>query len=326
MKAYLNKLWQKKDLSSHEVEKFFTYVQQGHIDELQLAAFLSSLQTKGTTSEELFGAYSYLTKEMIPPLGDTYCVHVMGTGKTDKPFNISTCAALIASKEVPIVKQASRAIYSSCGCADIIDALGLKVDSIALAKKSLREKGISFLHPNLLHPMLSEVINIRRSLQMPTIFDLVIPFLPFSTAKRHLIGLYSLKSYEIMEEFLDKIGDVGHILCLYGTNNLDEISLSAPTKIIEKKGAKISTYTFSPAHVGLEERKLPKMKNSWDSSQIIIDILQNKQGPYLDIAALNAGAILYIGERAASIEEGYYLAKELLQEGCYDSQLKTKLT
>jgi anthranilate phosphoribosyltransferase len=308
MRTYLNKVIRKKDLTHQEISTLLTELTQGHFDEMQIAAFLAALACKGITADELLATWSFFQSQ-IDPISSYPSVQVMGTGKTEKPFNISTCAAIIASVQIPILKVAARAINSSSGCADILEALGCSLSDLKKEKLS-RMRVIS---PYELHPIFATVAPLRRSLQIPTLFDLCLPFISLTEGSSHLIGVFDEKHFKMMRTFIKKIPKDMSILCVYGKEGLDEFSISHDTFIIERKEGKVTETIFSPEQVGLTRKELLPMKNSFDSSEIILDILQGKESPYSDQAAINAGALLYLGGQVKNLTDGFIMAKEIIQ-------------
>ena len=312
MKNYLDKLFSQKDLSCKEIERFLYLLTEGHFNEEQISAFIAALQTKGITPEEFVAAFHYFDQTSSKFLGDLPAIHIMGTGKSRKPFNVSTCAALIASLKVPVVKKTARAISSSSGSADLLEALGLTMQSSYSAKESLQKNNICFFYTQLLHPAFGKVHAVRRSLGAFSLFDLIAAFLSAGRKRVHLVGVNSEKSFLMLKEAFKKIELFDHLLLVHGLDGMDEISISAPTKILEVKKGECKEFLFKPIDFGLKEEKCSCMKNSFDSSETLLRILEGEEGPCTDLAALNAGALFYLGDVVQSLKEGYLMAKELV--------------
>ncbi len=312
MKTLLERVVSGNSLSPSQIQDFFQLAQNGHLHDTQIAAFLTALQVKGVESEELLAAFTALQSE-VPFQNDLSCVHVMGTGKTKKAFNVTTAASLLASAKMKILKQVSPAIYSSSGSLEIVHALGLTLADDPFS--DLESKDIAFSPSSFFHPIFEQVEMIRRSLQVPTLFDLVAPLLTLTLPKKIFMGVYSEKALQLIYHFLEKTDSFDHILCIFGASGIDEFSLEGDTLYVEKKEGVLKKGIFSLDSIDLTPTKLEPMKNSFDSSEKILSVLEGIASPYLEQAALTTGAIFYIDNQCESLTEGYFLAKKLIASG-----------
>lgn len=316
----IKKLVAGDDLTREEMFTVFGNMMDGKTSDIQKSALLISLRMKGETVDEITGA-AMAMRERVTPLsvGDRVLVDTCGTGGDGRgTFNISTVAALVAAGAGAFVaKHGNRAVSSSCGSADLLMELGVAVDlDAARMSQVLDRAGISFLFAPKLHPAMGAVAGVRRELGVRTIFNVLGPLTNPAFAKRQVIGVYSNHLVDIVAEVLLALGAT-HALVVHSRDGLDEISVSAPTRVAEVKDGAIRTYEVTPEEVGVPQSPIESVRggDAKENARIARAILGGEKGAQADIVAANAGAALYVGGAAGSIRDGVDLAKESIASG-----------
>src|SRR5438477_7318251 len=227
----------------------FGEVMDGRATDIQKSALLIALRMKGETAEEITGA-AIAMRERVTPLDvdREILVDTCGTGGDGRgTFNVSTLAALVAAGAgASVAKHGNRAVSSSCGSADVLSALGVNIDlDAARMSDVLRRTGISFLFAPKLHPAMGAVAAIRRELGVRTIFNVLGPLTNPAFARRQVLGVYSLHLVDVLARVLLALG-AEHALVVHSADGLDEISISAPTRVAEVRGGGVRTYDVTP--------------------------------------------------------------------------------
>src|SRR5215813_75243 len=252
-----------RDLTEGSVRAVLCEMMSGRCGETDSAAFLTALRMKGETANEIAAAARVLREHMVawdPGYGDVF--DTCGTGGDGVgTFNISTAVALIvAGCGVPVVKHGNRSVSSKSGSADVLAALGVKIDGDAShAQRSLREAGFAFCFAPLFHPALKHVAATRKRLGVSTIFNCLGPLANPAGARRQLLGVGRLDLLDRMAGALANLG-TGHAILVCSEDGLDEVSLSAPTQVREVVGAEIRSLTWTPADFGLDPCTLPELR------------------------------------------------------------------
>ena len=298
------KLIDKKDLTYKEANEVIDEIMSGKTSEVQTAAFLAALSTKGETIEEI----------------------TVGTGGDQAmSFNISTTSAIvIASGGVKIAKHGNRAASSKSGAADCLEALGVNIElEPEKCVKLLEEIGICFLFAQKYHTSMRYVGPVRKELGMRTVFILLGPLTNPASANMQVMGVYAQELVEPMARVLSGLG-VKRGMIVYGQDKLDEISVSAPTTICEFSDGTYQTYTIEPEDFGMQRAAKEELVGGTplENARITTEILDGKKGAKRDAVLLNAGAGLYIGGKAATLKEGVELAAELIDSGAAKKKLE----
>jgi len=318
VKKHLENLVTQKSLSFEDAYDIMDEITEGNINEAQIGSILTSMQIKGVSSSELAGFASVLRKKAaffpIAKDGENR-IDTCGTGgsKEAKTFNVSSVVSiLIAASGANVVKHGNRSATSKTGSADLFEALGVNIEMSAEKAYDIYEKlHLTFLFARKFHPAMRFVANVRNSLGFRTIFNLIGPLSNPAGATTQIIGVFDEKLTELICESLSMLG-AKRAMVVHGLDGLDEISLSAPTKISELNDGWIKTYTFDPASIGLSTANNDKLKvnNPEESKNACLDILKGKKSDRAKLAFLNAGAALYIYGIAKDIREGYQIAEE----------------
>jgi len=315
IKEAINKLIQKKDLSAHEMQSVMYDILSGVTDTADIIEFLTCLNSKGETIEELTAAVEMMLKYIDPIIVDRpNILDTCGTGGDKKgTFNISTISAFVASGAgVVVAKHGNRSVSSICGSADILEALGVNINmDKAKIKKCLEEIGIAFLFAPNLNPAMKNVSLARKRIASKTMFNILGPLINPARATNQLIGVYSSQWPPILARVLYNLG-TKHVLVVHGADGLDEVTTTDKTKICEVNHGEFKEYEIEPEDFGFKRARPEDLLGGslFDNVQIALDILDGKDGSRRDIILLNAGCAIYAADKAGSISEGIKLAAE----------------
>ena len=319
IKEAIIKIVNKEDLSFDEAYTVMNEIMNGETTPTQNAAFLAALSTKSAKAEttgEIAGCAKAMREHATPVDTDFDLFEIVGTGGDNAgSFNISTTSAIVAAAGgMKVSKHGNRAASSKCGTADCLEALGVNIDEDPAKCRELLEKvGICFFFAQKYHNSMKYVGAIRKELGFRTVFNILGPLTNPAHPKRQLLGVYDEYLIEPLAKVLMKLG-VKRGMVVYGTDKLDEISLSAPTKICEIKDGALHTYEIKPEDCGLSRCKKEDLAGGdpKENAAITLSILNGEKGAKRDAVLLNAGAALYIGEKAKSMQEGINLAARLI--------------
>ena len=316
----IERLVNRTDLSEADTVDVMNQIMTGEATPLQVASFLTALRMKGETVEEITGAARVMReKAHRVNVGGKTVLDTCGTGGDQKgTFNISTTAAfVVAGAGVSVAKHGNRSVSSQSGSADVLGALGVKIDAPKeRVEECIAKIGIGFLFAPLLHEAMKYAVQPRRDIGIRTVFNLLGPLTNPAMATHQLIGLYSGELVGAIAHVLKNLGSVS-ALVVHGEEGLDEISLCGPTKIAELRGGQVKEYTLTPEDVGLKRCQLAELNggNAEHSAAIVRAVLQGEKGAARDIALLNSGAAIYVGGAAASIKDGIAVAAASIDSG-----------
>ena len=319
IKEAIIKIVNKEDLSFDEAYTVMNEIMNGETTPTQNAAFLAALSTKSAKAEttgEIAGCAKAMREHATPVDTDFDLFEIVGTGGDNaRSFNISTTSAIVAAAGgMKVSKHGNRAASSKCGTADCLEALGVNIDEDPDKCRELLEKvGICFFFAQKYHNSMKYVGAIRKELGFRTVFNILGPLTNPAHPKRQLLGVYDEYLIEPLAKVLMELG-VKRGMVVYGMDKLDEISLSAPTKVCEIKDGSLHTYEIKPEDFGLSRCKKEDLAGGdpKENAAITLSILNCKKGAKRDAVLLNAGAALYIGEKAKSMQEGINLAARLI--------------
>lgn len=319
IKEAIIKIVNKEDLSFDEAYTVMNEIMNGETTPTQNAAFLAALSTKSAKAEttgEIAGCAKAMREHAIPVDTDFDLFEIVGTGGDNAgSFNISTTSAIVAAAGgMKVSKHGNRAASSKCGTADCLEALGVNIDEDPDKCRQLLEKvGICFFFAQKYHTSMKYVGAVRKELGFRTVFNILGPLTNPAHPKRQLLGVYDEYLIEPLAKVLVELG-VKRGMVVYGMDKLDEISLSAPTKVCEIKDGTLYTYEIKPEDFGLSLCKKEDLAGGdpKENAAITLAILNGEKGAKRDAVLLNAGAALYIGEKAKSIQEGINLAARLI--------------
>ncbi|MBQ1437354.1 MAG: anthranilate phosphoribosyltransferase [Ruminococcus sp.] len=322
IKEAIVKIVSKEDLTYDEAYAVMNEIMNGETTPTQNAAFLASLSTKSAkaeTTDEIAGCAAAMREHAARVETGMDVFEIVGTGGDNaQSFNISTTSAIVAAAGgMKVAKHGNRAASSRSGTADCLEALGVNISqSPKRCVELLNEVGMCFFFAQLYHSSMKYVGPIRRELGFRTVFNILGPLTNPASPSMQLLGVYDEYLVEPLAQVLINLG-VKRGMVVYGTDKLDEISLSSPTKICEIKDAWFKAYTIKPEDFGFERCAKDELKGGTPEENAIItrEILKGKQGSKRNAVLLNAGASLYIGGKAESMKDGVALAAELIDSG-----------
>lgn len=299
----------------------------GEASDAQIGALLMGLRLEGLRGEEIAAAATALRARMLPIEAPADAIDVCGTGGDGHAtLNISTAVALtLAGCGVTVAKHGNRAMSSRSGAADVLEALGVRLDAPrATLERALREAGIAFLFAQAHHPALKRLAPARRELGFRTVFNLLGPLASPAGVMRQLIGVFDARLIEPMAQAVQLLGDeAAWIVC--GEGGLDEIALSGPTQVATVLPEGVRRFEVSPEDFGLPRRPLEALAGGdpTENAAALRRLLEGERGAYRDAVLLNAAAALIIAERVHTLAEGIALAETALDEGRAAGALQT---
>lgn len=316
------KIVNKQDLTYDEAYTVMNEIMSGETTPTQNAAFLAALSTKSAraeTTSEIAGCAAAMRYHAVRVESDYDLFEIVGTGGDNAgSFNISTTSALVAAAGgMKVAKHGNRAASSKCGTADCLEALGVNIDQSPDKCRELLDKvGICFFFAQKYHTSMKYVGAIRKELGFRTVFNILGPLTNPGSPKMQLLGVYDEYLVEPLAQVLIDLG-VKRGMVVYGKDKLDEISMSAPTKVCEFKDGWFRSYTISPEDFGLTrcEKKELVGGTPAENAAITRAILGGERGPKRDAVLMNAGASLCIGGKADNMAEGIKLAGEIIDSG-----------
>ncbi|MCB0221508.1 MAG: anthranilate phosphoribosyltransferase [Chrysiogenetes bacterium] len=326
-KAMLGKIIHQSDLEESEVLEFLDAIVSGTISPAQTGAVLAALATKGPSSGEIAAVVRFLRRHLVAVSPKrTDLLDTCGTGgDASGTFNISTVVAFVAAGAgAAVAKHGNRAASSKSGSADVLEALGIRLDLSAEALADcIDEHGIGFLYAPAFHPAMKHVAPIRKELGIKTIFNLAGPLSNPAGATRQLVGVYDRHLTGPVAQALAGLGtERAMVVC--GHDGLDEISLSAESEVAELKDGKVERWTLNPEDYGLPMCDLSALAGGtpMENAKIALDILDGKVGPQRTIVELNAGAALYVSGVADTLAAGIELAQGSIETGSARAKLE----
>lgn len=321
MKEILSKLVAGNDLTKEEAMKAQEMILSGEATQSQIACFLTALRMKGETLDEITGLAMVLRDKAntISPKVDNYVDFVGTGGDCTYSFNISTTSAfVVAAAGVPVAKHGNRSISSKSGAGDVLEALGVNISADPdVVEKCVEEVGIGFMFAPHFNPAMKYVGPVRKEMGIRTVFNILGPLSNPSRAKAMVVGVYSPSLTEVIAGTMANL-DVKRGFVVSGEDNMDEFTLTGSSTVSEIKDGKVETYEITPEQFGLKRCKIEDLQggDGTVNAQITKDILSGKErGAKREIVLLNAGAALYIGGKAESIEEGISIAGETIDSG-----------
>ena len=310
-----------REVFHDEMLHIMRQIMRGELTQAQIAGFIVGLRVKKETVGEIAAAAQVMREfaTMVPLKDPQRVVDVVGTGGDGAhTFNISTAATFVAAAAgARVAKHGNRSVSSRSGSADVLEALGAKLDltpeQIAQAIESV---GVGFMFAPSHHPAMKHAAPVRKELGVRTIFNILGPLTNPAGAQRQLMGVFHPDLVGIQTRVLQRLG-AKHVMVVFGRDGLDEISISGETMVGELIGGEIREYELHPSQFGLEvyDRRAIQVNTVDESRQMILAVLENQPGPALNIVTLNAGAALYVAGAAKSMAEGVDKARETIAKG-----------
>ncbi len=313
------KLTNKEDLSSETAYKVMDEIMNGEVPPIQIGAYLTALAMKGETIDEIVSSAKSMRTHATKLLNDKDVLEIVGTGgDKSNSFNISTTSAMVlAAAGIPVAKHGNRAASSKCGAADVLEALGVKIDvSPEKSMELLNEIGICFLFAPLYHSAMKNVAPVRRELGIRTIFNILGPLSNPLGANMQLMGVYDEALVEPLAEVLSRLG-VTRGMVVFGKDKLDEISISAPTKVCEIRDGWFKSYEINPEELGFKLADKSELLggDSTENAEITRKILSGEKGAKRDAVVLNSAAALYITRDNFSLKDAIREVENIIDSG-----------
>ncbi|KAA0550258.1 anthranilate phosphoribosyltransferase [Bacillus sp. BGMRC 2118] len=319
LKRYLQESLKGKTLTEAEAEQVMNEIMSGVATPSQIASLLSILRFRGETVEELTGFAKTMRTymETVTTSFEDECIDTCGTGGDGvSSFNISTAAAIVASSiGIKVAKHGNRAVSSKSGSADVLEYLGIPIQStIEEVHQSLESHSMSFLFAPIYHTAMKHAVIPRSELGFRTVFNLLGPLANPTLCKKQVIGVYDTSFAVDMAETLKELGSK-HVLLVTGRDGLDELSVTTYTDVVELRNGNITRFTIHPHDVGLSIGNLQDIQTNTveESGSLILKIFKGKANESARNTVLfNAGAAIYVAGRANSIKEGVEIARQAI--------------
>ncbi len=324
--SILNRLVDFQNLNTNESYELFLKIMEGKISSILTGAILTALRMKGETKEEIVGAAKAMREKSLKvPLKKDLrklAIDTCGTGG-DRigTFNISTAVAfVIAAANIPVAKHGNRSVSSKIGSADILEALGVKIDlTPEQVAKCIEKTNFGFIFAPKFHLAMKNVVPVRKELKIRTIFNMLGPLTNPAQIEKQLLGVYSKLAAELIAESLINLG-IKRACVIHGEDGLDEISVCAPTYIIEVQEGNLESYFINPSDFGLPNYSLDELKakdSLEENKKLFEDVLAGKLSrcAIVDAVALNAAFAFKVAGKVDTAKEGLELAYDLINEG-----------
>jgi anthranilate phosphoribosyltransferase len=326
IKEAIAQLVKREDLTSEVMEQVMEEIMTGEATDAQKASFLTALSMKGETIDEITSAAKVLRSHCERFLNDMDVLEIVGTGGDgSNTINISTLSSVVVSAAgIPVAKHGNRAASSKCGTADCLEALGVKIDCApARSAQILKDINLCFLFAQKYHPAMRFVGAVRKEMGIRTLFNVLGPLANPAGATMQLFGVYSEELVEPLAHVLRNLG-VKRAMVVYGRDSMDEISLSAETKVCEFKNDEFKSYVIKPEDLGLTRCNKEDLVGGTpqENAAIVNDILGGAKGPKTDVVLLNAGAAIYLASDGITLKDGIEKAREIIVLGKAKKQLK----
>lgn len=314
------------NLTEAEARATMDQIMNGDATPSQIAAFITALRMKGESVDEIVGCAQAMRAKAhrIRPRSATV-VDTCGTGGDGaNTFNISTAAAFVAAGAgCAVAKHGNRSVSSRCGSADVLEALGIKIDlAPAQVEQCIDEIGIGFMFAPLFHGAMRHAIHPRREIGIRTVFNVLGPLTNPAGAHVQVVGVYDARLTPIVAEVLGRLG-INEAWVVHGLDRIDEISISDRTQVSHLIDGRVDTFLIAPEDVGLQRADHTAIKGGEVSEnvRVVSAVLSGEKGPHRDVVVLNAAAALVVGKQAESLREAVQMAGEAIDSGRAQAKL-----
>lgn len=319
IKEAIQLLVKNQDLTREQAYQCMDEIMSGETSQILTSSYLTALSMKGETIEEITGSAKSMREHGVKLLNDEEVLEIVGTGGDGAhSFNISTTSSLvIAAAGVKVAKHGNRAASSLSGAADVLEALGVKIDiSPAKSTQILNDINICFLFAQTYHTAMRFVAPVRKELGIRTVFNILGPLTNPAGASMQVMGVYSADMVEPLARVLSLLG-VKRAMVVYGQDCLDEITSSSDTLVCEINNGDFKTYTITPEEFGFTRCSKDDLLGGTpqENAQITLSVLKGEKGPKRDTVLMNAGAGIYIGGKADTLAEGIEKAAQIIDDG-----------
>jgi len=314
-----------QSLTMEQAAEVMEELTTGQVTPAQFGAFVTALRIKGETADEIAGLASVMRAKSVRVETLEPVIDIVGTGgDNSRSFNISTAAALVAAgADIKVAKHNNRAMTSQCGSADVLEALGMKIDLDAGQVKDCLEKvGIGFMFAPMFHPSMKFAATPRREIGIRTIFNILGPLTNPALAESQVLGVPSEELGEKLAQVLLRLGSK-HAMVVHGLNGMDEISVAGKSKVWELQGGEITDYQVSPEDFGLTAAGVETLAGGTpnENASILRSVLEGEKGPRRDVVIMNAAAGIAVGNCTQhpsglpALKEGTEIAQEAIDSG-----------
>ncbi|NWF75345.1 MAG: anthranilate phosphoribosyltransferase [Nitrospirae bacterium] len=319
IKEAINMLVNNIDLSEAETAATIKEIMEGQATDAQIGAFLTALRIKGETVEEITGAARIMREKATTIQAPEGVLDTCGTGgDMSHTFNISTTTAfVVAGAGIPVAKHGNRSVSSQSGSADVLEALGVKIDlSPQNVEKCLFETGFGFLFAPLFHPAMKFAIGPRREIGLRTIFNILGPITNPAGARRQILGVFSDKLTRILAEVIGKLGAIDAMV-VHGEDGLDEISISDKTIISRFRNGNVENFFIQPEDFGLRRGTIDEIRGGTkeENASITMSILKGEAGFKRDIVLMNSAIAIVVAGKTEDLQEAFNIASESIDSG-----------
>lgn len=320
-KEALQNLLDRKDFTHAQMLQIMHMMMSGKLTAVQIASLLLGLRMKGETVDEITAAAEVMrdlsTKVAIHD--SSHLIDTCGTGGDGiQTFNVSTiCAIVAAAAGARVAKHGGRSVSSTCGSADVLEALDVNVNlSPAQVAKCVDSIGVGFMFAPNHHSAMKHAAPVRRELGIRTLFNLLGPMTNPAGAKRQVMGVFHKDLSILLAQVLQRLGSE-HVMVVHGADGMDEISLTGDTYVAELKNGTVTEYTLNPSQFGMQLHDLStiQVQNADESKAMILDVLNGKAGAPRDIVLLNAGAAIYVSDVVDNLQSGINKARDVIDNG-----------
>ncbi|TKB10228.1 anthranilate phosphoribosyltransferase [Desulforhopalus sp. IMCC35007] len=315
-----------KDLTETQMVSVMNEIMSGAATEAQIGSFITALRMKGETIDEIVGAVRVMREKAtfvdtgVDTKSGEVLMDIVGTGGDGSgTFNVSTTTAfVVAGAGVTVAKHGNRAVSSSCGSADVLEALGVDLSlGVDAVSKCVRSVGIGFLFAPMLHGAMKYAIGPRREIGIRSIFNILGPMTNPAGANVQLTGVFAKELTTTLAEVLVRLG-MRHTLVVWGEGNMDELTVTGTSYVAEGRDGKVTNYSIEPEDFGLARAGLADIKGgatAEEAAEQVRQVLSGQPGAKLDMVLLNAGAALFAAGNASNIKEGVELARTVIDSG-----------
>jgi len=319
IKEAVNILVSGMSLSEAEMAECMNEIMEGRSTDAQIGAFLAALRMKGETVDEITGAARVMREKAAKIKSPLGVLDTCGTGgDMSHTFNISTTVAIVvAAAGIPVAKHGNRSVSSKSGSADVLEALGIKIDlQPEKVEKCLFETGFGFLFAPLFHPAMKYAIGPRREMGIRTIFNILGPITNPAGAKRQILGVFSSHLTETLAKVLGNLG-AEDAMVVHGEDGLDEITITDSTKVSRFSKNKAENFYLSPEDFGLERGKRDDLigGDKEENARISLQILSGEKGSKRDIVLINSAAALAVAGKTDDLRMALEIAKDTIDSG-----------
>jgi len=319
IKEAINLLVQGMDLSEVEMAECMKEIMEGRATDAQIGAFLTALRIKGETVDEITAAARIMREKAAVIKAPEGVLDTCGTGgDMSHTFNISTAAAIVVSAAgVPVAKHGNRSVSSRAGSADVLEALGVKIDlPPEKVERCLFETGFGFLFAPIFHPAMKYAVGPRREMGIRTIFNILGPLTNPAGAKRQVLGVFADRLTEVLAQVLGNLGAVDTMV-VHGEDGLDEITISDGTKVSRYSNGEVNTFYITPEDFGIERADVKSLLGGDrdENARILLSIMKGERGPRRDVVLMNSAAALVVSGRTDDLRDAMLIASDAIDSG-----------